>query len=55
VEEPVRDAVAKQSGLKYVRRGAYTTVEVQGMTEVRYPSDVMQEIWAVVQEMQYAS
>lgn len=55
VEEPVRDAVAKQSGLKYARRGAYTTVEVQGMSEVRFPSDVMQEIWAVVQEMQYAS
>jgi hypothetical protein len=55
VEETVRDAVAKQAGLKYLRRGAYTTVEVQGMTEVRFPSDVMHEIWAVVQEMQYAS
>ena len=55
VEEVVRDAVAKQAGLKYERRGAYTTVEVQGMSEVRFPSDVMQEVWAVVQEMQYAS
>lgn len=45
VEEPVRRAVARQAGLLFARKGAYTTVEVQGMgTEIRYPVDLLQEL-----------
>jgi hypothetical protein len=44
VEDPVKTAVARQAGLMYARRGAYTTVEVQGMSEIRYPNDWLREV-----------
>lgn len=49
VEEDVKRAVARQSGLMLARFGAYTTVEVQGMSEVRYPADWLQEVLAIMQ------
>lgn len=53
VEESVKQVVAKQAGLMYARRGAYTTVEVQGMSEVRFPADLLIEVRAVMQEFAY--
>lgn len=49
VEPPVQIAVARQADLAYARRGKYTTMEVQGMTEVRYPADWMVEVRAMMQ------
>lgn len=49
VEPAVQHAVARQVGLMYSRRGAYTTMEVQGMSEVRYPSDWLAEVYATMQ------
>lgn len=48
VELPVQQAVARQAGLMYARQGKYTTMEVVGMTEVRYPADWLAEIRAVM-------
>lgn len=53
VEEPVRRAVARQTALIYARRGAYTTVEVQGMSEVRYPADWLSEVRATLADYVY--
>jgi hypothetical protein len=53
VEEPVRRAVARQAALLYARRGAYTTVEVQGMGEVRYPADWLSEVRATLADYVY--
>lgn len=50
VEEPVKTAVARQAGLVYARRGAYTTMETQGMSEVRYPADWLYEVMGMMQE-----
>lgn len=50
VEDPVKTAVARQAGLIYARRGAYTTMEVQGMSEVRYPPDWLREVVDMMQE-----
>lgn len=44
VEEPIRHAVARQAGLLYARRGAYSSVEITGMTEIRYPVDLLAEL-----------
>lgn len=49
VEAPVRNAVARQAAMQYERIGAFTTVEVQGMSEVRYPSDWLNEVYAALQ------
>lgn len=54
VEAAVQHAVARQAGLLYARRGAYQTVEVQGMSEVRFPADLLQEVRAVLQAVNYA-
>lgn len=48
VETPVQIAVARQSALMYARRGKYTTMEVVGMSEVRYPADWMYEVRAMM-------
>lgn len=54
VEEPVRYAVARQAGLMTSRYGAYTTVEVTGAgSEIRYPTDLLIELRAVLSEYQY--
>lgn len=53
VETPVQIAVARQAALQYARLGAFTTVEVQGMTEVRYPNDWLVEIRAMMQGYVY--
>jgi hypothetical protein len=49
-EEPVKYAVARQVGLMYSRRGAYVTVETNGLSEVRYPSDWLSEVKAILAE-----
>lgn len=49
VEDDVKRAVARQAGLTFSRQGAYTTVEVQGMSEVRYPADWLQEVMGTLQ------
>lgn len=49
VETPVRSAVARQADLKYARRGKYTTMEVVGMSEIRYPQDWLVEVRAMMQ------
>jgi hypothetical protein len=53
VEEPIRRAVARQAALMYARRGAYTTVEVQGMSEVRFPADFLGEVRAILNDYSY--
>lgn len=53
VEEVIQRAVARQSGLMFSRFGAYTTVEVQGMSEVRFPNDWLHEALAMMQEYMY--
>lgn len=53
VEEPVQMAVARQSGLMYARYGAYTTVEIREMSEIRYPADWLQEVYAVMNHYAY--
>ena len=42
-------AVARQAALSYSRRGKYTTMEVVGMSEVRYPQDFLAEVQAMKQ------
>jgi hypothetical protein len=55
VEESVRHVVARQSGLMYARAGAYVTVEIQALGgEIRFPADLLQEVYGVLQDMQYA-
>lgn len=53
VEEPVRRAVARQTAMLYARRGAYTSVEVNGMSEVRFPSDWLSEVRATLADYAY--
>lgn len=53
VEDPIRWAVARQAGLMYARFGAYTTVEVNGMSEIRYPADFLQEVYGVLNHYAY--
>lgn len=53
VEQPVKTAVARQAAMQYHRRGAFTTVEVQGMSEVRYPADWLNEVYATLQGYVY--
>lgn len=53
VDEPVKRAVARQAGMLYARFGAYTTMEVQGMSEVRYPADWLQEVMGTLQGYVY--
>jgi hypothetical protein len=48
VEEPVQMAVARQSGLMYARFGAYTVTEVRDLTEIRYPSDWLAEVYGAL-------
>lgn len=55
VEDGVRHAVARQAGLMYARFGAYTTMQVQGMTEVRYPSDLLTELKATLAGYAYVA
>lgn len=49
VELPVQYAVARQAALSYARRGKYTTTEVVGMSEIRYPADWLVEVRAAMQ------
>lgn len=53
VEEPIRRAVARQTAMIYARRGAYTSVEVQGLTEVKFPSDLLSEVRAILNDYAY--
>ncbi len=50
VEEPIRHVVARQAAFIWARQGAYTSMEVQGMSEVRYPPDLLAELRAVEQD-----
>lgn len=54
VDYPVQRAVARQSGLMTTRAGAYITVEVRDMSEVRYPADFLQEVYATMQAYVYS-
>lgn len=53
VEEPVKRAVARQAGLLYARFGAYTTMELQAMGEIRYPPDWLAEVLNTLQGYAY--
>lgn len=53
IEEPIRAVVARQAAMIYARKGAFTTVEISGMSEVRYPADLLPELRAVLQEYAY--
>lgn len=54
VEDPIRRVTARQAGLLYARRGAFTTVEITGLgSEVRYPADLLPELRAVLQDYSY--
>jgi len=50
VEDPIRQVVARQAAFVWARQGVYTTMEVQGMSEVRYPPDLLAELRAVEQD-----
>lgn len=49
VELPVQYEVARQAALNYARIGKYTTVEVVGMSEIRYAPDWLVEVRAMMQ------
>lgn len=49
VELPVQEAVARQAAMQYARQGKFTSVEVQGMSEIRFPKDWLAEVWAMMQ------
>lgn len=53
VESPINHVVARQAAFVWARQGAYSTVEVQGMSEIRYPPDLLAELRAV--ESDYAN
>lgn len=54
VDDALRWEVARQVGLMYSRRGAYTTVEIAATgTEVRYPHDLLMELRATLQGYAY--
>lgn len=48
VDPVVQQAVARQAAMGYARKGKYTTMEVQGMSEVRYPQDWLVEVRAMM-------
>lgn len=50
VEEPIRHVVARQAAFIWARQGTYSTVEVQNMSEIRYPPDLLAELRAVEQD-----
>lgn len=50
VEEPIRHVVARQAAFIWARQGAYTTVQSDGISEVRYPPDLLAELRAVEQD-----
>jgi len=50
VEEPIRHVVARQAAFIRARQGAYTTMQSDGITEVRYPPDLLAELRAVEQD-----
>lgn len=54
VEDPIRHVTARQAAFLWARQGAYTTMEVQGMSEIRYPPDLLAELRAVEQDYSYA-
>lgn len=49
VETPVQEAVARQADLMYARRGKFDSVEVIGMTEIRYAPDWLVSVRAMMQ------
>lgn len=48
VEEPVKREVARQAGMLNARRGAYSTVDITALGEVRYPADLLTSLRAVL-------
>lgn len=50
IEEPIRHVVARQSAFIWARQGVYTTMQSDGITEVRYPPDLLAELRAVEQD-----
>lgn len=53
VEEPVQWAVARQANLMYARFGAYSVTEVRDVTEIRYPADWLNEVYAIMNHYAY--
>lgn len=53
VEEPIRREVARQAAFLNARRGAYSTVDISAIGEVRYPSDLLGSLRGVLQEYAY--
>lgn len=54
VEDEIKYATARQAGLMYARVGAYTTVEINAMGgEVRYPTDLLIELRAILADYNY--
>ena len=50
VEDPIRHVVARQAAFIWSRQGAYSSTEVQGMSEIRYPPDLLAELKAAEQD-----
>lgn len=50
VEDPIRHVVARQAAFIWARQGAYTTMQSDGISEVRYPPDLLAELRAVEQD-----
>lgn len=53
VEDSIRNEVARQAAMMNARRGAYQTVEITGVGEVRYPVDLLSSLKAVLDEFKY--
>lgn len=49
-EDAIRQVVARQSSFLWSRQGAYTSVEIQGISELRYPPDLLAELRSVEQD-----
>lgn len=48
VEADIKQETARQAGLLYARRGAYTTVQIEGLSELRYPPDLLTSLRQVI-------
>lgn len=53
VDEDIRQAVTRQVGLQYARRGAYDVLTTDGVTTTQFPSDVLATFRNILMEFAY--
>lgn len=51
-EDAVQDTVSRQAAYFYAKRGSYETVALQGVATIAYPSDMVNELWAMLEGYQ---